>query len=89
MSDGKDLTDDDKIEKFKTFGKILDDHDGKIIKNENDEIIKVNFFSYSKLLQFANGLLPLICVYLSMCGFSYCEIKTDYVIGQWADLGSG
>ena len=71
------------------MGRISSDNDGKIIKNENDEIISVNLLSYAKLVQFSNGILPHICLFLAMCGFSYCKIKTDYVIGQWADLGSG
>jgi hypothetical protein len=41
------MTDEDKIEKFNTIGKVSKDSDGKIIADENKEKVEVTFKSYS------------------------------------------
>jgi hypothetical protein len=34
---------------FETFGKTTKEDDGKIIKDENEEIVKVQFSTYKRL----------------------------------------
>jgi len=46
------MTKTEKIKKFKTFGRISDDDDGKIIKDENEEIIEVDKDTFKKLFYY-------------------------------------
>ena len=54
------ISDEDKLEKFKTIGQVSKLDDGKIIKDENDEIVKVSLKSYINLVKYSGGWLPVI-----------------------------
>ena len=54
------MTDEDKIEKFKSIGKVSKDSDGKIILDENDEKVVVTFKSYSQLVSYGGGWIGII-----------------------------
>ena len=41
------MTDEEKLEKFKTIGNVTKEKDGKLIKDENQEKVIVNLKSYS------------------------------------------
>ena len=73
---------------FETIGRVSKDNDGKIIKNENEEKIKVNIYEYLKLLKFCGGWNRFILLQLIMFGFTICKIQSDYSIGLWANLES-
>jgi hypothetical protein len=45
---------------FETFGKTTKEDDGKIIKDENEEIITVKFSTYLRLLKSYGGFHVLI-----------------------------
>jgi hypothetical protein len=70
---------------FDKLGKVTEKDDGKIIKDENEEIIKVNPQTYNSLLEYSGGKCPLFILFLAMLCFTGCKIKTDYTIGQWAN----
>ena len=44
------LTITEKLEKFETFGRVTKEDDGKIIKDENEEVISVERSTYTKLI---------------------------------------
>jgi len=73
---------------FEKIGRVSKDNDGKIIKNENEEKINVNFGEYLKLLNFCGGWNRLIIMQFIMFGFTVCKIQSDYSIGLWANLES-
>jgi len=54
------MTDEDKIEKFMTIGKVSKESDGKIVLNENDEKVLVTFKSYSQLISYCGGWIGII-----------------------------
>lgn len=60
------------------------ENDGRIIKDENEEIIRVEVRSYLDLLNFGGGYWNLVFLNLVMLCFVLCKIKTDYTIGLWA-----
>jgi ABC-type multidrug transport system ATPase subunit len=56
----KELTDEEKIEKFKTIGRVSKDSDGKLITDENKEKVEVTFKSYSQLVKYGGGWTGII-----------------------------
>ena len=76
---------DQKLELFEKLGRVSAEDDGRIIKDENEEIIKVVFKSYLKLLKAGGGWGNLFILQFIMIGFVCCKILTDYTIGQWAE----
>ena len=44
-----------KLEIFEKLGRVSKDDDGKILKDENDEVIKVGLSNYLQLLKFGGG----------------------------------
>ena len=54
------MTDEDKIEKFNSIGKVSKDSDGKIIADENKEKVEVTFKSYSQLVNYGGGWIGII-----------------------------
>jgi len=57
----------EKIELFKTMGRVSKDYDGKIIKDENEERIHVTMASYARFLRFAGGYSLFIAMVI-ICG---------------------
>lgn len=47
---------------FEELGRVSKDNDGKIIKNENDEIIKVKMASYFNLISLCGGWFNILAV---------------------------
>lgn len=60
--------------------------DGKIIKDENEEIIEVKMSDYVRLLKTAGGWPQFVFLQIIMIGFTICNIQTVYTIGQWTNL---
>jgi len=58
--------------------------DGRIIKDENEEVIRVTGSTYLQLLQYCGGWPYLLLLNFVMLAFVLCKIKTDYTIGLWA-----
>ena len=54
------ISEEDKLEKFKTIGRVSKEDDGKIIKDENDEIVTVSLKSYVELVKYCGGWCPVI-----------------------------
>jgi len=79
-----EITDEQKLQLFEKLGTITDSNDGKIIKDENEEVIKVELSSYKMLLAYCGGWTNLLMLNLVMLAFVLCKIKTDYTIGLWA-----
>jgi len=45
----------EKLEAFEKFGKVSESYDGKIIANENQEVIKVTWREYLRLMSYHGG----------------------------------
>ena len=69
-----ELTDEEKLGLFETLGRVSDEDDGKIIKDENEEIIKVVFGTYREVLKAGGGCGPLVALNVMLIGFAYCRI---------------
>jgi ABC-type multidrug transport system fused ATPase/permease subunit len=80
------ISDEEKLKIFKTLGRVSNKDDGKIIKDENEEIIHVKLSDYKILLRAAGGWFPFFFLQVIMIGFTWCKIQTDYTIGEWAKL---
>jgi ABC-type multidrug transport system fused ATPase/permease subunit len=83
----QDLTQQQKAEKFGKLGKKTDKNDGKIIRDDDDEDIKVGFETYKQLVGLFGGVKYLILACLVSAFLCYCRIKTDYVIAQQTKYG--
>ena len=46
------MTKKERLKKFKTFGRVSDDDDGRIIKDENEEIIEVDTDTCKKMFHY-------------------------------------
>lgn len=75
---------EEKLKAFEKMGRVTSENDGKIIKDENEEVINVEMSSYFKLLKYSKGYGMLFLLNIVMLGFTLCKIKTDYTIGLWA-----
>ena len=60
VEEDDELTDQEKIEKFKTIGKVSKDSDGKIITDENEEKVEVTFKSYCQLIKYGGGWIGIL-----------------------------
>ena len=79
----KDLTRQQKDEKFSKLGKTTDKNDGKIIRDDDDEDVGVGLKTYKQLACLFGGMRYLILACFVSAFLCYCRIKTDYVIAQW------
>ena len=81
----QDLTKEEKHEKFKTLGKISNKNDGKCIRDNDDEDIKVGLDTYKKLIELFGGIKYMIMACFVSALLCYLRIRTDYVIAQWGN----
>jgi ABC-type multidrug transport system fused ATPase/permease subunit len=81
----QDLTQQQKAEKFSKLGKKTEKNDGKIIRDDDDEDVKVGLETYKQLVGLFGGMKYLILACLVSAFLCYCRIKTDYVIAQWGN----
>ena len=54
------ISEEDKRAKFETIGRVSKEDDGKIIKDENEEVVTVNLQSYIDLVKYGGGWFPII-----------------------------
>ena len=71
---------------FESLGRLTKEDDGKIIKDENEEIIDVKMADYAMLLKISGGWPGLVLLQFIMVGFTICKIQTDYTIGEWTEI---
>jgi ABC-type multidrug transport system fused ATPase/permease subunit len=81
----QDLTKEEKLEKFKTLGRVSKKNDGKCIRDDDNEDIKVGLDTYKKLIELFGGIKYMIMACLVSALLCYLRIKTDYVIAQWGN----
>ena len=68
------------------MGRITEEDDGKIIKDENEEVIKVVRSSYKMLMANSGGWKYFILLNIAMSLLVYFKIQLDYTIGKWVIL---
>ena len=78
------LTKEQKLEKFETFGKVSDEEDGKIIKDENEEKIEVKPDTYKKFMKYSGGKFPMIMLNVGLISSLLAETYLTMYIGRWA-----
>jgi ABC-type proline/glycine betaine transport system ATPase subunit len=69
-----DIPDQEKLRIFETLGRVTKEADGKIIKDENEEVIDVTMADYMVLLKTSGGWPQIIFLQLIMIGFTWCKI---------------
>ena len=57
---------------------------GRIIKDEQDEIVKVEFESYAKYFRFAGGWPVIVIFTFLMVGFILCQLAANFYTQKWA-----
>ena len=77
------LTKYEKFQKFKTLGRISKEFDGKIIKDENEELIIVKMATYFKFIKAGGGYTLFILLNVTLMGLVWCKIQLDFTIGEW------
>ena len=80
-----DLTLKEKLKLFETLGKTTDKNDGKIIRDDDNEDVKVGLETYKALLELFGGMTYLVLAMIITAFLCYIRIRTDYVIAQWGD----
>mmetsp|Transcript_17853 Transcript_17853/g.30299 ORF Transcript_17853/g.30299 Transcript_17853/m.30299 type:complete len:632 (+) Transcript_17853:2840-4735(+) len=58
---------------------------GKIMTNENDEVISVGFWAYWVYFSRYYGPFFVLCLGMAMSTILACRIGFDYMIGQWSN----
>ena len=81
----KDLSKEEKNKKFRTLGRITNKNDGKCIRDDDDEDIKVGIETYEKLFELFGGVKYIIFACFISALLCYIRIRTDYVIAQWGN----
>ena len=79
------MTRKEKFQKFKTFEKISDDDDGRIIKDENEEIIEVDKDTCKKMSHYYGEWWKFAALFLIICGCKGIRVNYDYVMAEWAN----
>ena len=84
-------TEDEENFEFEEKEKSIDeiemsfDIDGKMMENENDEVIDITLATYKKYFgHYWNGTVFFLLGNLAMIGFMMCWLGGDYLIGNWA-----
>lgn len=77
-------TEADVVKEFELLGRISSECDGKIIKDENEEVIRVKISSYTQLVRICGGWWTLVWGNIFMIGFVYFKFMTDFTCGKWA-----
>jgi len=79
------MTRKEKIKKFKTFGRISDDDDGKIIKDENEEIIEVDRGTFVKLFHYYGQWWKFAALFIMIFCSRYIKISFEVTMAEWAN----
>lgn len=57
---------------------------GRIIRDEQDEIIKVQWESYKKYYRLAGGFCIVLALNLTIISFIGCQLVANYYTQKWA-----
>ena len=79
------LTLEEKSAVFKTFGRKENKDDGRIIKDENDEVIEVTFDTYKQVFRYYGHWSQFIAIFVIIAFVKYLETQYAYIIGEWAN----
>ena len=79
------MTKREKVAKFKTFGRVSDDDDGKIIKDENEEVIEVDTDTLGKATSYYGEWWKFAVLFLVICACKGIRVNYDYVMAEWAN----
>lgn len=80
----EEMTPEEKLELFETFGRTSSEHDGKIIRDENQEVIKVEYSTFFALLRSCGGYHVIAMLNLSMIVYMCASNYISFYIGNWA-----
>ena len=81
----KEISNEGKIEIFDKLGGISEGNDGRLIKDENEEVIIVSWSTYLKFFRKGGNWCLFVLLQVLMLGFTVCKILTDYAIGNWVE----
>ena len=74
-----------KLKKFKTFGRVSDDDDGRIIKDENEEIIEVDTDTCKKMFQYYGAWWKFVALFCMIIASRQIKITFEYTMAEWAN----
>jgi len=66
------------------MGRVTKKNDGKLTKNENDEVVKVTFNSFRTVIKYAGGWTGIFCLQFFQMLTMLISVLFDYTIGNWA-----
>lgn len=78
------LSREDKLVKFEALGKVTKEDDGRIIKDENEEEVKVDFSTYIQLIECCGGWGKLAMQSVTVVLALICDTVLRFYIGKWA-----
>ena len=75
----------EKEDLFKAFGRKTKKDDGRIIKDENDEVIEVTWDTYRQIFSYYGHWSQFLAIFVIIFGVMWFETRYSYVIGDWAN----
>ena len=81
----KSMTREEKLAKFETMGRQTEKDDGRIIKDENEEIINVDMGTYKNLMKRAGGWCLFFTLNIIMLFFTVSSILQIWIVTKWSD----
>jgi hypothetical protein len=70
---------------FKKFGSKKNKNDGKIIQDEEDEVVEVTWKDYQYVLtNFYGHWIQFLIIFLMVASSYSFVVQYNYLIGQWA-----
>lgn len=78
------MTEAEKLELFKTFRRKSAKDDGRIIKDEANEVIEVDFAHYKRTLAYYGHWSKFAGIFVVVFGVLYVDTQSDLAIAKWA-----
>jgi len=83
---GDILSDSQITKKMKKFGRISKKCDGKILEDEEDEVVEIKKETYVKLGSYYGDWFILLLINVIQISLSYNQFQKDLLIGNWGSM---
>ena len=83
----EELSPKEKLERFEKYSKNISKGEGKIIQDENEEIVDVTWEDYSKFVKYSGGMKHMVFIIVFCAIFYFSEMALVWYIGQWTKDG--
>ena len=80
-----DMSESEKLEYFKKIGRVTKDNDGKIVKNEDDEVVYVGLGTYWRYLKLSKRTFVFFTILIFVFGEYLSSLVANNMIGEWSN----